>query len=512
MGKRWNLLAAAWMAAAFLLVPTSAEAEYASDTDTNANVLDYIENYRRNARENYLTEEQLRLMEDAKEMTAHLRKPIDPSKPSPMAVEGDDMFYDERTGDVYARGDVRVTSADARRFESEEARGNLKTEQVQIDGKAHMLQMTPGQMRTILDGYRVVYHYGKKTGKMEEARGKIDHYYIYGRRIEFYPEKIVVFDGYQTRCGAKTPDYRVSGDLIEIYPNHEILVYQAKYWIKNKIVYARDYYRIDISPGAKNDRQFPRVGYSNSDGVWVKQRLNYDLARRVNAFADLKYYTKHQFRNVYGLEWSNAGSYATVQYGYYEDSDDNWIEKQPTFIYRYSNRIGRLPFTYSLSFEGGRWSNKGIDSTHTYYGISLSPYTIKLGSNSWRMNASVGYGITRESYDHSDVRGFSYGATMIKDFGPDVTAYVGYQYSESNKTNSLFAYNTADYAKRLYYGVSVALTKRDRVVFGQAMDLNTHTVRDIDYYWFHDMHCAQIVLRYRAKRDSWHVSWAFTPW
>ena len=84
MGKRWNLLAAAWIAAAFLLTPTSAEAEYASDTDTNANVLDYIENYRRNARENYLTEEQLRLMEDAKEMTAHLRKPIDPSKPSPM--------------------------------------------------------------------------------------------------------------------------------------------------------------------------------------------------------------------------------------------------------------------------------------------------------------------------------------------------------------------------------------------------------------------------------------------
>ena len=240
MGKRWGLFAAV-LAAVALLMPTLAEAGYNADTDTSANVLDYIENYRRIARENYLTEEQLRLMEDAKEMTANLRKPIDPSKPSPMALEGDDMFYDERTGDVYARGDVRVTSADARRFESEEVQGNLKNQEVRIDGKAHMLQLTPGQMRTILDGYRVVYHYGTKTGQMEEAKGKLDHYYVYGRRIEFYPEKIVIFDGYQTRCGAKTPDYRVSGDLIEIYPNHEILIYQAKYWIKNKIVYSKDY-------------------------------------------------------------------------------------------------------------------------------------------------------------------------------------------------------------------------------------------------------------------------------
>ena len=58
----------------------------------------------------------------------------------------------------------------------------------------------------------------------------------------------------------------------------------------------------------------------------------------------------------------------------------------------------------------------------------------------------------------------------------------------------------------------MAVTPRDRFVFGQTMDMQSRTVRDIDYYWFHDMHCAQIVLRYRAKRDSWQVRWEFTPW
>ncbi len=511
MQKGWKYLILAGIFSA-LATPSFTEAKYRADTDTDADVLDYIENDRRAARENQLSDEQLQLMQDAKEMTANLRRPLDPTKPVPMALEADDMFYDETTGDVYARGSVRVTSVDARRFETEEARGNLKDEEVQVDGKAHMLQMTPGQLRTTLDGYRVVYHYGTQTGKMEEAKGKVDKYYIYARRIEFYPEKILIFDGYQTRCGAKVPDYRLSGDLIEIYPNHEILVYQAKYWIKNKIVYSRDFYRIDISPGAKNENHLPRVSYNNDDGVSIAQRFTYDLARRVEAFADVKYFTKHNFRNVYGVEWNNAGSYATVQYGYFEDSDDNWIEKQPTFIYRYGNRLGRLPFSYSLKFEGGRWSNKGIDSTHTYYGISLSPDTIKLGSKHWRMNANVSYGITRESYDHSEVKGFSYGAVMYKDFGPDVTAYLGYHYSSSTKSNSLFDYNNDDYARRLDYGISVVVTPRDRIVFGQEMDMSAHTVKDIDYYWFHDMHCSQVVLRYRAKRDSWHVSWQFTPW
>ena len=512
MHKTGKYLVAAGIVAA-LLAPEAAEAEYRSSSDTHMGVLDYIENQRRTARENRLTDEQLRLMDDAKEMTARLRKPVDSTAPAPMALEGDDMFYDEATGDVYARGHVRVTSLDARRFETEEAQGNLKTEEVQIDGKAHMLQMTPGQSRATLDGYRVVYHYGKQTGKMEEAKGKVGHYYVYGRRIEFYPGKIIIYDGYQTRCGAKTPDYRLSGDVIEVYPNNEILIYQAKYWIKDKIIYARDYCRVDISPEAENPPQnIPRVGYSNNDGVWISHRFSYDLAKRVEAYANISYYTKRSFRNIYGIQWGNAGHRLAVEYGQYVDGDDHWIKKEPTFIYSYGHRIGKTPFSVSLNFEDGRWENNGIKSTHTYYGISLSPQTIRLGSKSWRMNASVGYSITRESYNHSQINGFNYNAVMLKDFGPDFTAYVGYYYSASRKDNALFAYNTADYARRLDYGVSMVLTPRDRFAFGQSMDMQERRVKDIDYYWFHDMHCAQLILRYRAKRDSWQVRCEFTPW
>ena len=496
-----------------LFAPMKAEAAYISETDTSANVLDYIENNRRRAREKQLTDEQLQLMEDAKKMTADLRQPIDPSKPKPMALEGDDMYYDQATGDVYARGDVRVTSIDYRRVETEEARGNLKKEEVQIDGKAHLLQLTPGQARITMDGYRLVYHYGKQTGTMEKGRGKIGNYYVYGRRFEFYPEKIFVFDGWQTRCNAKVPDYRLAGDLIEIYPEHEILVYQAKFMIKDKVLFTKAYHRVNISPDAEQMPQLPRMGHNNDDGFWVAQKFSISPWPRMEAFADVKYYSKHGFRNVYGAEWYNAGNTVKIHHGYFEDSNNNWIKKEPTFIYQYTHQLGKLPFTYSLDFEDGRWTNNGITSTHTYYGISLTPYTLKLGgSSTWRLSMGLNYGITRESYNHSEVKGFSYSALMLKDFGKALTLYAGYSYAQSTTRNSLFNYGLDSYSHRLDYGASIALTPKDRLIFGQSLDAHTNTVRDIDYYWFHDFHCAQLIIRRRAKRDKWNLTLEFQPW
>ena len=58
----------------------------------------------------------------------------------------------------------------------------------------------------------------------------------------------------------------------------------------------------------------------------------------------------------------------------------------------------------------------------------------------------------------------------------------------------------------------VQLTERDRFVCGTAYDIDRHTMGDVDYYWYHDMHCVQLVTRYRAKRDSWSVRLNFTPW
>ena len=102
-----------------------AEAIYNSESDTDATILDYVENRRRNARENALNEDQKQLLLDAYEMKEKLREPLDPTKNVPVAVEGDELFYDENTGDFVVQGNVVMTSLDKRRFITEHGDGTL---------------------------------------------------------------------------------------------------------------------------------------------------------------------------------------------------------------------------------------------------------------------------------------------------------------------------------------------------------------------------------------------------
>ena len=56
------------------------------------------------------------------------------------------------------------------------------------------------------------------------------------------------------------------------------------------------------------------------------------------------------------------------------------------------------------------------------------------------------------------------------------------------------------------------MTERDRFVAALEWDAQHGQMNDVDYYWFHDMHCAQLILRYRSKQSTWKVAAQFTPW
>ena len=505
-------LCAAFCAASVLL-PGTALANYHGDSDTGTDALDFIENQHRLERENRLTDEQKKLLADTEAMKQQLKKPLDPAKKQlPVAVEGDDMFYDQKTGDVYAKGNVRITELDAKRFETAEAKGNLTKQDVFIEGKAHMLQLTPNEPKVTMDGYRTVYNYGTKTGHMEDGRGKVDHQYITGKRIEFYPDKVLIYNGTASKCGAKKPDYHVSADKIEIYPEKEMLMHHAKFWVGGVMLYQKELYRVDISPGAKDQSPvYPRVGYDSDDGIWIEQEFRHPLMSRVEAFADITYTGKYNFRNVYGVRWGNAGNSASLEYGHYEDTNAHWIKKKPTFKYSYTNRIGSWPFSYTLSYERGQWYKDGVTSNHTYYGIGLTRDRITM-ARTWFLSLGTNYSVTREGYDHSKVQGFSYSGMLVHTMGPRWDAYAGYSYSQSNSQNSLFNYDVDDYSRKLMMGLSYRFDDKNRVMVGENYDLDNKKIKDVDWYWFHDIHCAQLIIRYREKRQKINFTLQFAPW
>ena len=164
------------LTAACALFPGAAHAAYSSDSDTGIERLDFIENQRRAERANRLTPEQEKLLADVTAMREHLRHPVAADQPSPIAFEGDDLTYDERTGDFTAKGHVDIVQLEERRFQGDYVAGNTVCGDVSVPDRAHVLQLTEGTSRVTLDGYHINYNYQKHTGTMERADGKVGAY------------------------------------------------------------------------------------------------------------------------------------------------------------------------------------------------------------------------------------------------------------------------------------------------------------------------------------------------
>lgn len=509
--NRYKILSA--LVAMALAVPfaSTAEARYSSDSDTAISILDYLENKHREERENRLTAAQEQLLVDAKNLAKSLRYPVDPAKVVPVAFEGEDLTYDERDGSFVARGRVDILQADAHRFTGDDVTGNTQTQEIHMPAAGQVMQMTEGAMRLTLDGYRINYNYGQQTGDMEDVTGKAGPNYITGKRFEFYADHYVAYNGTVTKCGAKNPDYHWEAEKVTIYPNDKMVLENVSFWIKGMKIFSKKKHTSNISPEAASPT-FPRLGYDSDKGAYLTYPVNVPVRKNVNLTGTLEVNKEYGWRPHYDLGWRNRSLALGVRYGYYEDSDDNWIKKEPSGYMSYGRPIGKTHFNYSLSTEYGRWYGTGnhIHSNHWYYGASLSHDPIVFGG--YRLLLSGGYGVTRESYDDSRTSGWSYSARIVRDFDPRWSAYVGYYYDYSNSKNSLFDYDSDDFSRKLKAGFSYRFDDLNRVAVGTRYDLDNSKWNDIDYYWFHDMHCAQLITRYRSLSNQWHFSLQFIPW
>lgn len=507
-----------------LMLPSVTQAAYEADSDTGAGILDFIENRRRNEREQRLTEEQIQLKNESDFIKNNLRRERKPDSPVPTIFEGDDLTYNQVTGEFSAKGAVKIVTmdyqkmtGDSRETEDGDATifGNLNSEEVSFPGKSRLLELNPNGKHITLDGYNTFYRYGERTGTMEFAKGKVGHQYVSGKRFEFYPDRVIIYDGTTTKCNAEKPDYNIAAEKITIYPNDKMVMEKVKVYVKGKVFYTRDRQVQSLDP-SQEPEEWPRVGYSSGDGAWISYNTHRDLMPHLYIWGRLYYSTKHNFRNRTELVYNYGGSEYKVAYGYYSDGDDNWIMRSPSFIYLRDQRIGHTPFHYKIEGEVGKWKRRqkyasDIDSTHRFIRFGVYRDPLHLGSR-WYATAGAGYQATKETYDDSLHKGFDWNLWLLKEFDPKYAWYAGYEYAVVNKDNSLFNYKTSDMARSVKTGLSYRMTNRDRFIVGLQYDEAKRSLKDVDYYWFHDMHCSQFILRYRAKRASWQFRLEFTPW
>ncbi|MBR4905209.1 MAG: LPS-assembly protein LptD [Selenomonadaceae bacterium] len=496
-----------------LFITSNAEAVYEASSDTGTGFFNYIENRRREMREQQLTEEQEKLLSDIAEAKEQLPQEQKEGDPIPAVFEGDDLVYYSNSGEFIATGKVDIIQLEGYRFQTDEASGNIKEQVVRVEDKAHFLQLISGAPRVTLDGYKTVYNYGKKTGTMGAANGKVGEYYLTGKRFEFYPDHIVVYNGTQTKCGAKSPDYHVSAERLEIWPEQVMKMYNVKFLVKGNVVGSRDYLEKKFEESGEN--YFPRVGYNSDHGVYLRDDFKIHLREHTDLVIGAYVETKKGVRSNAEVRYGNRDFEGRLKYGFYDDNDAKWIQKEPSLKLYYGRHIKNLPLGYGLEAEMGHWRQNAISSTHGEYSLNLHHDPIFMGKYLLLLN--MGYKVTTDdakNYKRGDttVRGMNWNCLVGREFDEKFAAYVGYSYEKNNSKNSVFDFDLDDYSKKLQAGISYALTPKDRFVVGYKMNVDNHRIDDIDYYWYHDLHCSQAVLRWRGKRKKLEVHWEFVPW
>lgn len=414
---------------------------------------------------------------------------------APIVIDADQLKYVDSNGDFFAQGNVNVTQMDSKIL-ADLVEGNAKQYEVWIQDKAVLMQ--PGMDLT---GNSLQYNYQKHTGTMADVNGNIDKERVHANQIELQPDKSIINKGWMTRCPAIVPDYRISGESIEIWPGDHYIVHNAKFWIKNTVVYSMPAYRGSLKKDKTDNNPFPTIGY-DSDGITLKQHLETPIGNNNNlsAFADLRYYSQKGFKPFYGVKDEEKGYNLQLVQGYLKDNDDSWIKLEPELrLNTTSKRLGESPFSYTFGASYGKWEDSAKSSWRQDYHVYFSRDPIKL-SQSTTLNLGTGIGYTKESYNDTTWTPVRFDVNLNKKVSDRLSTWVGYSYNHDYDTT--FDYNQPNSEQELRTGFSYKVDRLNSIAVNHIYELDGDRVKDIDYTWTHNLHCWDASLTYRAKRDQ----------
>ncbi len=423
--------------------------------------------------------------------------------PAPIVVEGDKLSFSDLTGDLYAEGKVKVTQADQVLL-ADLIQGNTKQSEMWIDGSSTFIQP---DVKLVGNGLR--YNYHDRVGKMLNAKGMVTDQRVAGENINFFPEQVIIHNGTVTRCPAKVPDYHVSASRVEIWPGDKMIAYNAKLWIKNVVILTLPKYQTSLKKN-EGESEFPRFGYNNSTGFFIKEYVEEPVSGRLAAYVDLDYYTKSKFKPNYGLiDRENAYDLKLVG-GNFIDDDDNWIKKEPELNLKLHRRsLGNLPVHYTFSAAYGKWKDHTKTSWHQDYTLYFSRDPIKFGKG-YQLDMGAGLEWIHESYDDSINNTFKYDVTLSRQWSSRWNSWVGYHYTGDN--NTLFDFDRADLGRELDTGFSYKIDDKNTIAFNQSYDMVNNHVYDQDYTWYRNLHCWEAAITYRARRHEVKVDFSVIRW
>ena len=423
---------------------------------------------------------------------------------APIVIEAEELYFSDSTGNLTAKGNVQIVQNN-QKITAQELQGNTKRTEVWIEDKAIF---SDPAVKAQITGLQTKYNYGTQTGTMSKASGKVGRQLVAANNLEILPQEFILRDGTMTSCPAQVPDYHISADKVEIWPGNKMIAYNAKFWIKNTVIFSIGKYQKALDDDSKTD--FPQVGYTSGDGFYLQQYMEYPLSEKVAVFAEPAWYSKQGYKPVYGVVNRENLYTTTLTQGYFRDSDSNWIKKEPELRFEYKpRRLGNLPVSYTFTAVYGKWTDLTKSSWHQDYLLYFRHDPIQLNPT-LTLNIGTGYQVRKESYDASTIGAWRVNTHLYKTWSPKLGTWTAYNYTSNNA--HLFNYEKIDVANELVYGIDYKLDRLNSFSFHQSYDMQNNRVFENYYTWNRNLHCWQMSLQYKVKEQKWEWNLTTIRW
>ncbi len=429
-------------------------------------------------------------------------KPKAAAEPQPITIEADELYFSDKTGEMFARGNVVITQEQIRIF-ADLLRGNDKNTEVWADGKIRLTDPLND-----ITGMKIRYNYGSQFGMMQNINGRCDDLFVAGDKAEFQKGKYTFYKASATTCPSTkgVPDYRVTARKVVIWPGVKMIAYNAKLWIKDKVIYSTRRYKKTLNREEEDD--FPRIGYVDKDGISISQLFNYPLNDNVSVYMDLVYFTKAGLKPKFGIVDQETDYTMELYTGRFRDYNGNLIWKEPEFRFDLRPRkLWNWPVQYTAGAVLGQWRDEAKSSLHQEVSVYFTRDPLYLDTRkSWTLNLGTGYQYIREGYDASSENILRYNIKLEKILSPSWKAWTAYNYTSAH--DSLFAYNRTEVPQEGIVGLSWKVNNRTTLSFAKVYDFGRNRVHENYYTIKQNFHCWEAELRYRAIKKELNVTFS----
>lgn len=432
----------------------------------------------------------------------------------PVKVDADKMYYSDKSGEVWAEGNVYAVQAN-REIRTERVEGNTKEQLYRAVGKVN-LQEDKGLLSN-LDGNGLAYNARTGEAKIDDVFGLSQGYYVKGKEGKFDGKNGFVKEGWLTTKHAMafegTPDYRVEGDNIEIYPNDKAIVHNARFYIHGFRFLTLGRYVTSLKKGKGPEliSFMPRPTYSSSNGFGLKGNISYPFNTNTVGYFNYRWLSKVGFKPQLGVTQYMPWGTINLEYSK-EDSElwghKVWIEKVPELsIKTHTYRLGKSPFTVWGKASLGYWKEDNIQGSHNLLQGELSHDPLKFWHGA-SLRAYMGYQRDYYSYDDTVRSNPYWGFNLSAKLGNRLNTWVGYRDNHTSE-RSPYLFDTIEISRNLVMGAAYKLTRLDTLAVSTQRNVENGNLEYVDYTWYRDMHSMAGTLTYRSKQREWQYTLTF---